>query len=99
MVSKNLRKHIPLFRQLVSMPPKVRKIIINECDKKLIAAFIELALNLCLDNIECEKSVAKKLKRHKKSLIALATTKKLSKTCKEQKKILNQQGGSFIPLF
>lgn len=97
-MSSNVCRHAPLLEFLKVAPPKIIKIVLANADPKLIQAICEISLNLCKGNLKCSSKDRKKLKRHRTNLYKLASAKKSQKRFTAERRILQQQGGAFLPL-
>lgn len=97
-MSSNLCRHAPLLEFLKIAPPKLTQTILANADSKLIEAICEITLNLCKGNLKCTDKERKKLKKYRKNLYKLASAKRSRKKYTKERRILQQQGGAFLPL-
>lgn len=98
-MSTNLRKHLPILAFLKVAPPKIRKIILKNCDNEVILSICEICQNIAQGNVNCSKKCREGLKKFKKSIHKLAVVKRKHKQLKKERDILNQSGGAaFLPL-
>lgn len=100
-MSANLLRHLPFFEFLAQTSPKIRKTILENCDKKLILALCEICLNFSIGNIKIEPKNYSCLKKFKKTIYKLASvdSKKKRNRLKFERKLLMQNGsGLFLPL-
>lgn len=74
--------------------PKLRKAIIQNCDKNLIKAITEIIVNTLHGNNKLSPKAKNSLNKYKKQLRSFAATSNL----KAKKKILIQKGGAFLPI-
>lgn len=95
-MSKNVKNNLQTLEFLKHAPVKIRKLILENSDEKLVNSICEICFNLCKGNIQCEKESTKKLKKHRKKIRSLAVLKR--KDFKKKKEILMQGGGSFLPI-
>lgn len=89
-------KNSALLQALVHASPQQRKALIKYADKTLVRHICECSLNILKGNIPLKKSEKHSLKKYKSTLRRL--TDKRQKSVEKKKKILNQKGGSIIPL-
>lgn len=73
---------------------KHRKQILKAAGFNLIKAIVECIENVLLGNVELKKSWFEKLKKYKTVLRRISLS---GKKWKHKKKIILQQGGSFLP--
>lgn len=85
-----LRRNAPLIKILSRAKPSALKAIVKDSDKSLIDTLCECSLNVLQGRVKLTPSQKSKLKRHKKTLRALATHRKLSLS---KKKSMIQKGG------
>lgn len=97
-MSSNVCRHAPLLEFLRIAPPKLTQAILANADSKLIEAICEITLNLCKGNLKCSGKEREKLKKYRKNLYKLASAKKSQKRYTKERRILQQQGGAFLPL-
>jgi len=102
---KNIIRQEPLLKVLKSTTPKLRKLILENADSKLITSIVEIIVNLLKGHIPVTPKQKRDLKRYKKSFYKLYTeccshgknsTGKL-KNIKKASKIIVQSGGA-LPL-
>lgn len=89
-------KNSALLQALVHASPKQRKALIQHADKTLIRHICECSLNILKGNIPLTGNEKKSLKKYKAILRRLVHKK--HKSVNKKKKILNQKGGSVLPL-
>ncbi len=90
---KRLKENKYLLYTLRKAQPKLRKAIIQHCDKDFIKTLSEISLNFLKGNIPHSINTNKSLKKYKKKLRCLACSKR---SVKSKRNILNQKGG-FLP--
>lgn len=97
-LSNSLIENLKVLHYLSKTDPETRQLLVSTSQPRLIAAIIEIALNLLCGNIRCSSRQRKQLKKYKKQLRELAFTSVLDRSCKKEKKIINQKGGSLLSL-
>lgn len=98
-MSSNVRRHLPLLEFLRVAPPKIVKVILKNADDNLISSICEISLNLCKGNIKCSnKKSYNKIKKFRSSLHKLAKARKHQKHLKNERSVLYQKGGAFLPV-
>lgn len=97
-MSANVKRHMALLEFLKVAPPKICKIILENADNNLVLAICEICLNFCQGNIKCHRQCYNKLKKFKRPIYKLANTKKKKTHFKQERNILSQNGGGFLPL-
>lgn len=90
-------KNSALLNALVHASPNQRKAIIQHADKSLIQSICECSLNILNGDIPLRKSEKHSLKKHKLRSRRLISKKK-KKSLTKKKQIINQNGGSLLPL-
>lgn len=88
-------KNTAILHALVYAPPRLRHALIQHANKDLIRCICECALNLLHGNVTVSESEKSKLRKYKKILRKLVDKKE---NLGGKKKIINQKGGSFLPL-
>lgn len=91
----SVKKHLPILKLLQSAKPKLRKSIISNCDLDFVNTLIECVFNTVKGNIPLTESEKKRLKKFKTVLRKVLKTK--GGLCKKRKVIV-QNGGTFLPL-
>lgn len=87
-------KNLPVLKTLVSAPPKLRRMILENGNLQLIKAIVECIENVLKGNIPIEEGSFRKLKKHRAALRAVSKSpNKLS----HKKKVIIQKGGAFLP--
>jgi len=86
---ENIIKQQELLKVLASSKGNMRKVILQNADKKLIAAICEIIYNLLEQNLDINTSDLEKLKKYKHTFRKLIKKSDL----KTKKKILVQNGG------
>ena len=82
-----------LLRVLSHCKPKIRNDILKNCENDLIHIICDCVYNMVKGNVsDLTQEKINKLARHKTSLIKLT-----KKVIKEERKILVQKGGGFLP--
>lgn len=95
MVSKNLRKCLPLLETLSSIrDPKKRREFLRVFEINLQRAIREISYNLLKGNITLTDEEKKKLKRYK-SMLRLLADGKTKRT--RFRKLVSQTGRGFLP--
>lgn len=89
------KKNAVLLQAICAASPQQRRALINRADLKLVRCICECALNILKGNVPLKPSEKKRLSKHKTFLRKLA---KIGKSLKTKKKIINQKGGSLLPL-
>lgn len=79
----NISKQKHILEVLKTAQPKLRKLILQNCDSKVICALVEIIHNLLNGNIPLSKNQKKKLKKYKKQF------RFLSKKCIQKNKNIN----------
>jgi len=97
-MSKNVKKHLPVLDFLSKASPKYRERLLKDADRNLLLAICEICYNVCRGNVKCSPKDINKLRRYKKHIECLALTRRTAKRLVKQKRIINQKGGSFLPL-
>lgn len=89
-------KNAALLQALVYASPKLRRAIIKHADKSLVRLICECSLNVLRGAVPLKESDKKSLKKYRKALRRLID--KRNKSLLKRKKILNQSGGSILPI-
>lgn len=97
-MSLNVKRQLPLLEFLRVAPPKIVKLILENSDDQLILALCEICSNLCRGNIPCHPKQYNKLKKYRLYMHKLARAKKNQKNLKQERAVLYQKGGAFLPL-
>lgn len=93
-MSKKVMKNLDILKVISKCKDKQRKVLIEHADADLIHALAECCLNIINSNVPLTRTQKKKLKRYRKRLHDISSSKvKINK----KKKILKQKGG-FLPL-
>jgi len=92
---ERVEKNFDFLKILCKCNKKMRKSILENADKDLVATICECVYNCLNGNIELNADIKTKLKRHKETLRKLVGKKK---SIKLKKQILNQRGGAFLPI-
>jgi len=93
---KRIKSSFYKLHTLKDAKPKLRKAIISNCDKELIHAISECALNVLRGNVnltDCQKKRLCKFKGRLRTVIDKRVP--LSR----KKRLINQHGGFLVPLF
>ena len=90
-MSKLLEKNIEFLNSLSHCKCSKRRELLQNASRDNIKALCEVCLNLLLGNIQVNAEQIKKLRRHRKSIEALADRKL---ALKRKKEVLNQRGGA-----
>jgi predicted nucleotidyltransferase len=69
---KRIKSNYHELQVLKKASPKLRKAIISNCNKELLNALSEIALNVLQGNIELPVTSPQKLRKHKTAQRALA---------------------------
>ena len=91
MKAKQCQEFLKLMAE--SKSPKRRKLLVDWASNKDIDAISEIALNTLNGNIKLTPNIYRKIKKHKKIIRLLASTKP---KINQKKKIIKQSGG-FLP--
>lgn len=97
-MSLNVKRHLTLLEFLRVAPPKIIKVILQNADDKFIEAICEICYNFCAGNVKCHKKCYNRLQKFRLYLHKLAKAKKSQKSYKNERKVLYQKGGAFLPL-
>lgn len=89
----SLKKHLPVLQLVQSAKPKLRKSIILNCDLDFIKTIDECIYNTLNGNLPLKDSEKKNLKKFKAILRKVLKAKGGNK----KRKIISQNGGSFLP--
>lgn len=90
------KKNAILLQAICEASPQQRRALVNSADLQLVRCICECALNILKGNVPLKSTEKKKLSKHRLFLRKLA---KLGKSLKTKKKIIvNQKGGSLLPL-
>jgi site-specific DNA-adenine methylase len=95
---KRINSNYHKLQVLRKANPKLRKAIISNCNKELLNAISEIALNVLQVNIELPATSRQKLRKHKTALRALADRRKLLRRSAVKRRVLNQRGGFILQL-
>ena len=93
-MSARMRKNAALLHMLSNCHPKQRKALLQTLSEEQLRTLCEVILNILRGTVELTPSQKKSLGKRKRALYQLASKSVPSKT---KKKILVQQGGSFLP--
>lgn len=94
---QHIAKHKSILKVLKSAHPKLRKLILRNCDNNVICALVEIIHNLLQGRIQVSPKIKKKLSKYKKQfrLInqkCIRKNKHINK--KKARKIIVQTGGA-----
>lgn len=96
MKKRNLSKHAPVLQAFRHMSPKQLKAVVKDAKPDFIRCVCEICMNLLKNNIPVSPCEKKKLKKHKRTIRALAKT---GESVKKKKKVILQKGSfAFLPL-
>lgn len=98
MISNVLLSQIPTLKFISRASPDVARAVVSKSDCDLISGIIEICLNVLAGNISCTPEELRALKSFKTQIKKLARTKKLTKKASREKKLINQRGGSLLPI-
>ena len=87
-----LRRQGACIKLLATAKPTIRKAILDKADPDLIWFISDCALNVLKGNVKLNPVDFKKLRRHKRKLLALVNAR-----TKHKKKIVQKGGGFFLP--
>lgn len=87
------KKHADILRALCHLNTNQRASVLEKADSKLVKCIVECALNILKGNVPVNQAQKSKLKKHAPILRNLVSKGSL----KSKKKIIVQQGGSFLP--
>ena len=89
LAKSRLREHFPLLSYLKDLTPRDQKSLIKGANRKLLAAFSEICLNLVKKNVKLTPSQIDKLRPYKEEIYQLA----LKKHSVTKRKAIIQKGG------
>ena len=87
-----LRRQGACIKLLATAKPSIRKAILDKADPDLIRFISDCALNVLNGHVKLDPAAFKKLRRHKRKLLALVNAR-----TKHKKKIVQKGGGFFLP--
>jgi site-specific DNA-adenine methylase len=95
---KRIKSNYHELQVLRRASPELKKAIISNCNKELLNAISEIALNVLQGNIELPVLSRQKLRKHKTALRELADRRKQLRRSAVKRRVLNQRGGFLLPL-
>jgi hypothetical protein len=95
-MGQRLKDHADVLRRLMKGSSKQRYRILGDASPDLIKCLCECADNTLNSNIPLNEAQLQKLRRHKKTVRALACKKTTLRT--KKRRLINQSGGFLLPL-
>lgn len=100
---QNISKQQSFLEVLRTAKPKLRKLLLQNCDDKVICALVEIIHNLLQGHIQLSPNQKKKIQKYKKLFRQLSQkcVKKKNINRKKARKVIVQSGGALpflIPL-
>lgn len=93
--AKRYFNHLEILR---SSSAKERKNFLKIADDNLISLICEVCLNYCHGTFDCDENSCRRLLKHKRDILALASLKSRKSNLKKERKILLQRGSGFLPI-
>ena len=90
-----MKHHYKTLRTLCKCKGKKRKLLLQKASGGVIRTVAQVAKNTIKGNIPLSPRQKQRLRRHKKTLRALALAKS---SLKSKRKLLSQKGGALLPL-
>lgn len=94
-MSSLIIQQLPLLELLAKVNPESRLKILKNCNQNLIKAIVECVRNVIKKNVQIKATRIEKLKKYKKTLRQIANSKN---KIDNNKKIIVQSGGHFLPI-
>ena len=95
LLSIRIKRNIDALQLLKRAPPKLRRAILENCDRDLLLALCEIALNTLNGTVKLSPKRRKSLARHGRSLRAVVDGKV---PIAKKRRLLVQQGGFLASL-
>jgi len=92
---KRVKTNYHTLQVLKTADPKLRKVIISNCNKEVVHCISECILNVPNGNIKLTRCDTRKLEKHKAAL-GKVSDKRVPLSAK--KKLIAQRGGFLLPL-